>query len=538
MRRAVSLFITALAVYLLAGIPPIVHALDYSYARIVRLSLVEGSVTVARPGETGQQKAVVNLPLERGYEVESSADGRAEVEFESREVADLAGNSNLTLSELALENGGRITRLAVGRGTASFSAHPARDDSFTVQALDLTLFPVKKSSFRVDVEGGRADVRVFDGAVEVQSPAGARRVKKGHALFEESGSIQISANPPADAWDRWVASRNQIETAQLASTQRYAQAPFTYGLADMAAFGDWYSMPGYGYVWQPWGVPAGWAPFYNGYWGFFPGFGWTWVSYEPWGWVPYHFGRWAFVPGFGWAWVPGYYNYWCPAPVYWYQTANWIGWAPLPPRTPVGRLPVQPPRTPIVTNSAAGLLKHAPNRILEPPAGTAAMLSAFAPLPATGLGPMTAGSLPRVIAPLVLKPPRALPAPVTEPPRRVVITPAPPTIPSGSKTVVQPQPVPRAPRPVTPRIPSTAPPPNRPPIPSPRPMPRAPQPMPSAPPRGAAPPHHFAMQGAPQLRMETPAMRAPRMNEAPPRMMAEPRVFAAPPRPAPTPPHR
>jgi ferric-dicitrate binding protein FerR (iron transport regulator) len=539
MRRTLLLLVLGVAAYLLAGTPPPVRALDYSYARIVRLSLVEGSVEVARPGQAGEQKALVNLPLEQGYSLATGADGRAEVEFESRDVADLAGNSHLTLTELALADGARITRLALASGTASFSAEPAHNDTFTVETPDLTVKPVKKSAFRLDVESGRADVRVFAGEVEVQTPAGTRRVKKGRALVDEAGAISITANTPADAWDRWVASRNQIETAQLASTQRYAQAPFTYGLADLAAFGYWYWIPGYGYAWQPLGVPAGWAPFFDGYWGIFPGFGWTWVSYEPWGWVPYHFGRWAFIPGFGWGWLPGYYTYWCPATVYWYQTANWIGWAPLPPKTAYGQTPSDPPRTPIVINTTTGLRKGAPNRVLEPSAGTAVTLSAFAPVTASPsqAGLTAAPSLPRVLAPVTAKPPRALPAPPAETPRRLVIKPTPPVPPRGPKSPPIRQPIIVTPKPVAPRttIPSTAPSRGgRPSIPSPQPMPRPPRPP--APPRSNPPPHNFVAQGARPPGVVPEIVREPGVRQAPPPAMAEPRVFIEPPAPAPPPP--
>src|SRR3972149_6039325 len=90
------------------------YAQDYSYARVVRLSLVDGSVQVLRPEAgpeaSGWEDALVNLPIRQGYTL-SSAYGRAEIEFESGATARLAEHSVLEFTELALADGNRLTRV-------------------------------------------------------------------------------------------------------------------------------------------------------------------------------------------------------------------------------------------------------------------------------------------------------------------------------------------------------------------------------------------------------------------------------------------
>src|SRR2546426_9862589 len=64
---------------------------DYSHARVVRLSLVEGDVQVSRPraqdnddqgnGETWEQ-ALLNLPIQQGYTLAPGKAG-AEIRFEA-----------------------------------------------------------------------------------------------------------------------------------------------------------------------------------------------------------------------------------------------------------------------------------------------------------------------------------------------------------------------------------------------------------------------------------------------------------------------
>ena len=67
-------------------------------------------------------------------------------------------------------------------------------------------------------------------------------------------------------------------------------------------------------MWQPFFAGAGFDPFMNGAWSWYPGFGYTFISAYPWGWMPYRYGNWAMVPGFGWMWQPGYTNGWATVP--------------------------------------------------------------------------------------------------------------------------------------------------------------------------------------------------------------------------------
>jgi hypothetical protein len=96
----------------------------------------------------------------------------------------------------------------------------------------------------------------------------------------------------------------------------------------LSPYGEWVSVPTYGNVWYPTNVGPSWRPYTNGHW-VWSNYGWTWVSYEPWGWAPYHYGRWVFLDYYRWVWIPG--TVWAPAWVTWYESPEYIGWAPLPP---------------------------------------------------------------------------------------------------------------------------------------------------------------------------------------------------------------
>ncbi len=98
---------------------------------------------------------------------------------------------------------------------------------------------------------------------------------------------------------------------------------------DLAPYGRWVSVDGYGECWHPAHVRADWRPYLDGRW-VYTDYGWTWVADEEWGWAPYHYGRWLLDPIYGWVWVPG--DEWAPAWVSWHYGDGYVGWAPLPPR--------------------------------------------------------------------------------------------------------------------------------------------------------------------------------------------------------------
>ena len=100
---------------------------------------------------------------------------------------------------------------------------------------------------------------------------------------------------------------------------------FYDGLAD---YGDWINFDG-DYVFVPVVSDPDWRPYREGHWIYARGYGWTWVSDEPFGWATYHYGRWGFDEEIGWYWIPG--TKWAPAWVSWRRSGDHMAWAPLPP---------------------------------------------------------------------------------------------------------------------------------------------------------------------------------------------------------------
>ena len=358
---------------LLAVAPP--ARSDVSHVRVVRLSYTAGDVQLRSDSASAWQKAVVNTPLREGMQL-ATGDGRAEVEFENGALAWMASNTIVELSQLVLDEGGKLTLVAVLQGTASFYVEPGKLDSFAVQAGQLQIHPPRRARFRVDVFDDGASVSVLRGPVDVDSRDTTFHVNNKRTLAFRNDQVTdgtLEANPHNDSWDRWVSDRsNSVEMARD-NTAGYFDAPFGYGLADLSFYGGWVNLPGYGYGWQPYGVGFGWSPFYNGYWSSLGGFGPAWVSYEPWGWVPYHYGGWVFSPVYGWVWAPTSNFAWSPATVAFVRTATGtVGWVPRTPRETLGLPGTAGPNSPptnlshaLLTTSGDALTARTPNMILR-----------------------------------------------------------------------------------------------------------------------------------------------------------------------------
>ena len=375
-RRTVPL-IALLSIGVLTSNLPVARASEVSHARIVRLSYAQGAVEFSgadsaddssvpgQPATAGWQKAIVNTPVREGMSL-ATGEGRAEVEFESGALAWISSNTVLEFPQLALADGAKLTQLVVRQGTASFEVKSGKHDSFFVRAGGAQILVPGSARFRVDVFGDGTSITVLRGAVEVDAGGKPQRVDSKSTLTLHNVSpdnFALSASPAKDGWDRWVADRGRaVENARYDSSA-YMDSGVGYGMADLSFYGGWLTLPGYGYVWQPWGAGSGWFPFFSGYWNNFGPFGPTWISYEPWGWLPYHYGGWILSPFYGWVWAPGGFGAWSPATVAWLQTPVGIGWVPLAPKDAPGRAPANLAHG-VVTNTATGMAAQLPNSML------------------------------------------------------------------------------------------------------------------------------------------------------------------------------
>ena len=308
-------------------------ALADSNVRIVRLSYIEGGVQIDR--NTGQwEKAIANLPITEGAKLRTEGDGRAEVELEDGSTVRLGSNTAVQFPQLSLRDSGvKVSTVEVQNGTAYIDYAGTKQNELTVRFGDQRIGLTQAAHLRIVSDQQGQALAVFKGNIQVEGPSGTVQVKKNQtATLDPSANALVIAKEiqpePLDSWDKSQAQYQQ----RYASSSYSNYSPYRYGTSDLSYYGTFFSAPGYGMLWQPYFIGAGWDPFMDGAWAFTPGVGYGWVSSYPWGWVPYHYGSWVFLPGYGWAWQPG--GTWMP----WYSQPQLL-------RTPTGFRPPQPPTT-------------------------------------------------------------------------------------------------------------------------------------------------------------------------------------------------
>src|SRR5256885_1026899 len=318
---------------LLAGLALTLPATADSRVRIVRLSFAEGQVQMDRADGRGFEQAFKNMPLAQGTRLATGNDGRAEIEFEEGSTIRAVPNTSLEFPEMGTRNsGGKFTTVNLAQGEAYFNIHRKDDNEFLLQVAGQQILLAHSSDFRVEVNQGLLKLAVFHGELNVSGAAAPVTVKKNETLTMEAGDNRyfLARSVETGLYDAWNSEREHYIDQYAYSNSYSSYSPYSYGASDLAYYGNYYTLAGYGPVWRPYYVSPYWHPFLDGAWVWYPGFGYTWVSAYPWGWLPFHYGNWIFVNNYGWCWRPGRFrSAWLPvAPVvnapFWFH-------APTPP---------------------------------------------------------------------------------------------------------------------------------------------------------------------------------------------------------------
>ncbi len=350
----VSLILLLLTTMLLAvPVLAVEEADDYpdeydEQARVVRVSLMRGEVSLKRADNAEWESAKLNLPLVEGDTLATGRDSRLEIQIDARNFVRLGADSVLRVVNLRDE--GVALSLSEGTATLRLAVFDAAREYFEIDAPKSTIAAEKSGLYRLDV---RADgsVRLTvrdDGRARIYSETSGFTLRDGKSarlIYEQhtDGDWEISSAASFDEWDRWNDERERYLATRLRyeDRERYYDRD-VWGAEELDAYGDWSYTKEYGYVWRP-HVTAikhyqDWAPYRYGHWRWCPPYGWTWVADEDWGWAPYHYGRWVYHNN-NWCWAPrGYgYNYrrayWRPALVAFVSISTSFGeqvcWYPL-----------------------------------------------------------------------------------------------------------------------------------------------------------------------------------------------------------------
>ncbi len=271
-------------------------------SRAARLGYVSGAVSFSPAGEDDWVQATLNRPLTTGDRLWADVDSRAEVQVGGAALR-MGASTSVTL--LNLDD--RIAQVQLAQGTLKIRVRRlGTGEAFEVDTPNLAFTLRRPGEYRIEVDaaGDATAVMVQSGQGEVYGD-GASYVVSSRQGYRFAGTGLRDYQPVEaqrdDDFDRWASDRDR--RSDNSASARYVSSDVV-GYEDLDTNGTWRTDPGYGNVWVPNRVAAGWSPYHDGHWAWVDPWGWTWVDDAPWGFAVSHYGRWANLRG-TWGWVPG-----------------------------------------------------------------------------------------------------------------------------------------------------------------------------------------------------------------------------------------
>jgi len=281
--------------------PASAQTYNYGNAGVADISVANGNVIIVRGDSGAQVAAVVNAPLVPGDYIATGSGSNAEVQFDGISMLRLANNTQVRFVNLSPNS--REVQLAAG--TVDLAELQGADGSPQIDTPSLTVRPNQSGDYRVTVLGnGETLVTVRSGAATIETANGSQTLAPGSTLVAHGSSISVQNAIGFDSFDQFNVSRDQALVSAYNSNPYLS--PQLAGSSNLANYGQWQNVPGYGYAWSPNNQSqTNFAPYQNGQWVWEPGYGYTWVDNTPTGYTTSHYGTWFNNPNYGgWLWQP------------------------------------------------------------------------------------------------------------------------------------------------------------------------------------------------------------------------------------------
>jgi hypothetical protein len=237
-----------------------------TYDQIVRLSLVEGDVRIAR-GKDGEHatggawgQAAAGIPIEAGFGLVTGK-GRVEIELEDASTVYLGENSVLTFNQLTATGGIPRTDVTLVSGTATLNVRPEFPGEWFILRTPTGRISVRYPDVNFIRVNSYLDAMALtpqeDSVIHLGSSA-QRTIKGQTTTYNSFGQIvpEATATPSTPnefaEWDDWTAKR--IATRSLAMSATMKNAGLTSpipGLAEMKDQGTFFACAPYGTCWEP-----------------------------------------------------------------------------------------------------------------------------------------------------------------------------------------------------------------------------------------------------------------------------------------------
>ncbi len=273
------------------------------FATPPRLSLVNGPVSLLRPGTATWQSTALNIPLAPGDTLATADRANVEVQVGAHAWLRAANATQFALTANLPDL--TVFTLMAGVASVDIRALPS-GRMLEIVTPHATVAIRVPGYYRFAISGEAVRLTVRRGGLAQLRSETAREwtVQAGEEVLVQRfdpAVAQLFGAPAEDEWDRWNTSRGDALGSSISARH---VSPEVYGLAELDRHGTWRHDGQYGPVWIPSALPQGWTPYGAGRWIDDPVYGQTWLDDAPWGYAPFHYGRWIDLGG-TWAWAPG-----------------------------------------------------------------------------------------------------------------------------------------------------------------------------------------------------------------------------------------
>lgn len=208
MKARIGAAVAAVFLVLLCALP------TFASIRIVRVSYIDGNVSISRGTGDGAKQAMLNMPVIEGTSIVTKGeDARAEIEFENKSTVRLAGSGRIYFRELSTDDKGETVNLIeVSGGIVYLGIKKKHIEDFRLAFNNEFVTVPDNAHVRLVVAGNQAAVSVFEGDVVVKGRPEEVKVGSGETVTlkrTEGDHYELNKGIEPDAYDAFDKARNK-----------------------------------------------------------------------------------------------------------------------------------------------------------------------------------------------------------------------------------------------------------------------------------------------------------------------------------------
>src|SRR5216684_3110820 len=240
MRKSTILLLATIAAVALP-----LYARDRSHSYI---TYDDGDSSIRQAEDGRDVDTLLNMPVFPGDQVTTGNRGRVEIRMADGNVIALDRSTSVQFKSIldSYDGDSEQTVVELRYGHVAIQRDDDTRQLLRLDSTDASYAATEIAIYAVEADSKSHDrVTVFDGTMEVRTPARTARLRAGEEAHIDDGGIYdlVSSHNNADEFERWFiqrASRNST------ASSRYLDRSLAYSEADLGSSGSWFFASDFG----------------------------------------------------------------------------------------------------------------------------------------------------------------------------------------------------------------------------------------------------------------------------------------------------